>query len=351
MIKSEMYILPRLSQIPKIHRAWKNITERYADKINERADAGEYDSPFDAFEAELVGHIVHTTLDFGNYEGEVNGWFSDMGAVNLDGAVAEDIQYNFFSGKSIEVESEDSRSPGSYLDVEVAEMLFDLRRHYHRLMTRGRCVEANGHLHIRTIITIHPLVYSQNGDWFVTVEVDTADTGLPMSPTLDEFRTLLLYWQSRYGELVGHADSDEAEDHYATYIGRNGNKYANRLDLPSKPMGNPYSSLSGSSVRFDTDHGVESFVVDSKLTACYAYYLKSVRDLVHYGNNDDELNPRNHWVRFYNLFDRHVACHCGNFTNKKAESRFCHGLVIHGLAEPLAGVIDIADSAADITFE
>ena len=294
---------------------------------------GNYHSPMDAFEACVVKNIIHTTLTYGNYSGAVNGWYSDMGMVSLDGAAAEDIVHALFTGTSIASEE----SIGSLLDLELAELLHSIRCQYHRIVHDGYCTKVGDNLGIRQIVSVQTVNYSEDGDWFVTVEYELIDSGLPLSPTLDEFRLLMLHWQAKYGGLVGHANSDEATEYYATYIGRNGDKYSDRLDMPDTCMGNPYSSLSGRTVRFDTTRGVEYVNVNSKLTACYAYYLKTVRDLVAAGNEDDEHCPRHHWVRFHNVFDHHLACHCGNFTNRRAESRFCHGLVIHGIAEIVSG--------------
>lgn len=338
--QSKLYILPRIHDIPKTSRQWNRFIADWHDEIVVACGS------IEKFEEVIVYNIVRYTLDFGNFSGHAHGWNPDSEYGGLDGSAVEDIIEDIFNGDDPEIPNSDAKwNLSRYMSLELTDVLCNLRMHYHRSVCESKFSKIGINMGVRRITNIVTTLHTPNGDWFVGVDFDIVDTGLPLSPTEGEFRTLMFYWQAKYGKLVGNARSEEAAEHDATYIGRNVNQFTH-LNIPDVPMGNPYSSLAHSVVRYDTfdERGIDTLEVTNRLTACLAYYLKSVRDLIAAGNEDDQCCNRVHWVRFYNLQDEYLACHCGNYTDRKAATRFCHGLVIHALADTTAGHFDIADN-------
>ena len=335
-MKTQLCILPRLRKIPKIYSAWTTILSRYHEGISDCAIPEDYDSAEDRLEAEVVRTVVRSVLEFGDYEGSITGFYSDSGDESVDMSLAEDIVNNVFSGSIIR--EYDADGGQQYIDVDLYGLVQDLRLLLCRHIDNRRFVDKDGNLNARIIETIHPLVpEGVGGDWIVHVEYRLHDTGLVIFPTISEFKTLMYYWQEKFGEYVGHANSEDAVDQVATYIGRQMDKYGGSgLEMPQVCMGNPYSTLSNKPFRYvDSDGRAQLLLLESKLDACFAYYIKSVNDLIQCGNENDVGSNHRHWVRFYNLYGSPLACHCSNFSNEKSASRFCHGLVIAGLSEAM----------------
>lgn len=335
-MKTQLCILPRLRKIPKIYNTWTTILSRYHEGISDCVIAEDYDSVEDRLEAEVVRTVVRSVLEFGNYEGSINGFYSDCGDESVDMSLAEDIVNNVFSGSIIREYSEEHGE--QYIDVDLYGLVQDLRLLLCRHLDNHRFINHEGSLNIRIIETVHPLVpEGVGGDWLINVESRIHDTGLIVVPTIDEFKTLLYYWQEKFGEYVGHANSEKAVDEVATYIGRQNSKYGGSgLEMPQVSMGNPYSHLSDKPFRYVDSQGLNQILLlETKLDACFAYYVKTINDLIQRGNENDVGSNHRHWVRFYNLYERPLACHCSNFSNGKSASRFCHGLVIAGISEAM----------------
>lgn len=332
-MSTTIYLLPRLNKIPKIYRLWQNILSRYSEDIHNSIISDKYANEAERLEAEVICLITRATIEFGSYNGEVSGYHSDFGDVAVDGALAEGLINEVFNGAVVEIQN-----GYNFLDLDLTSLVRNLRRHLYQHVHPSRFIEYDGKLYAKRVVSISPGVpHGPNGDWMVCVEFEEVDTGLVVTPTLDEFRMLMFYWQAKHGSLVGHANSEEAAEEGATYIGRLTEKYAgSELEMPQICMGNPYSSLSNRPFQYIDTGGVRhSLMLKGKLEACYAYYIKSISDLIEHGNEDDYRSSHRHWARFYNLHERLLACHCSNFSNKRSESRFCHGLVIAGIAECL----------------
>lgn len=334
-MSTKLYILPRLTTLPRMHAIWGHLLDRYEGMFTEVNDLDEYDSVSDRLESEILTNTIRAVLEFGGYEGEVVAYSNDYGESGYTMSLAEDVASGIFCDIS------STGGEWDYLDTDIHYAIEELRVLLVSKLDYVRFFDVDGHLSILNVTAVKAFNPNNHaGDWVVQVDREMSGTGLPLRPTLSEFEPLMVYWQKEFGMLVGHADSAAAITNSSNYIGRLTEKYAGSgLTIPPKGMGNPYSSLSNKPLRYaDRDGNAQLMLLETKLDACYAYYLKCMNDLVTRGNENDVKSNHRHWVRFYNLFEQYLACHCGNFTNKPAKSRYCHGLVIHGISSALWGV-------------
>lgn len=305
----------------KTRNAWMIIKEVFGHLIEKEANVEFSQLESAVIEESFLAYHKWGTLHEISYEDEIIDW-----------TVAENILAELCIPDHYEEETNiPGYEDGAWLSYWISELVWQLRRTFHRMFGNIRIVTHNGNLADTVLDQCKALHYLEDDSWRLHVNLEVIDSGYIAAPTLSEFRTLMFHWQENHGNVVGQQRNYEGCN--GVYIGRNREVYDNRgisgIQNTDVPMGNPFSAKAHRTYNLVTEAGPMDVYVKDKLSACYAFYLNKVNRLILYGLDDGD----DHWTHLIDLQDHDLICHCGDFTNQRNEKKFCHGLVLAALAD------------------
>lgn len=304
----------------KTKKPWEIITRLWGKQIED-----EFDIHPDILEAAVIEEAFRTYFTYGSlqdtsYDGE-----------NVDWTATENLLHEL---EMADLYLEDTDIPGyedgAWLSYWISDLIWKLRNTFLRMFGNLTIKVLNGNLATVSLVEAKAIMW-EDDVWRLQTSCNSIDSGLIAAPTLSEFKTLMYYWQEMFGSKVGQVKNYDGD--YGIYIGRNRHLFEyngpSGIRNSAVPMGNPFSSKSNRHYNIVTEDGPFDVLVKDKLSACYAFYLAKVDRLIQFGLDDGD----DHWTHLIELHDSELICHCGDFTNQRDSSKFCHGLVLSGLTE------------------